>query len=351
MPCPRSDVRPDQAGAVNEQAVQTEYANTLSQFIFFVLIQHSRGRAPRSRAILTPARDTLTSRDIGARLGQTTAAGSSTQNASHIVAPGARPVQSTAVGSSTHDASQVAAAHGARSDQATAVGLSTRNASRIVAPQDLPIPNVAPNVPPRTGDSPPPAYSRAPPPNSLSTGTQALVSSSSQVVTRTSDSGSSTMTMTMTSTMTSPHVPASQTASTLPSSLVNQVNSIPFYHEHPIVPFPPGLRPLPSFSYTRPPLPPSRASDGQSYNWYFGTAAVNPGLQRATWDEWRANIEAHRGLPPPWGPVFNRVERPVSGDFPPTRVLPPPPRPPVRVDGPHFWTVYVGRVPGVYNTM
>lgn len=236
--------------------------------------------------------------------------------------------------------------------QATAPGSSFQSASQGAAPPTAPVQPVAPEAPSRMSDSPPPAYSRVPPSNPINLGVQALVSSHAQGTTSASDSNSNTLTVSMTSTFTSSQTPTIQgTPATSSNAPSNQVNQLPFFHERPIVPFPPGLRPLPPFPHTRFPLLPGRAPDGQPHNWYFGTAAVNPGLQRGTWDEWRPNIEAHRGLPHPWCPVFNKIERSISGEFPPTRVLPPPPRPPVRAEGSHFWAVYVGRVPGVYDTM
>lgn len=130
------------------------------------------------------------------------------------------------------------------------------------------------------------------------------------------------------------------------------------------------MQPLPPFDHTAFPLrPDQRASGSDRVNQYMSTVSVNPGLQSATWDTWRANIEAHRGFPAPYNPEFHRIHgteasgldewqaavnaqhATPSGHLPPIRVLPPPPRPPVLYDGDHWWVVYVGRVPGIYNSM
>lgn len=137
-----------------------------------------------------------------------------------------------------------------------------------------------------------------------------------------------------------------------PETTEVQPNPLPFFHARPIVPMPPGMEPLPPFSHTKFPYSPNRyPSDNQTKHWYFSTASVNPGMHRCSWDDFRPEIEAHRGLPSPHGSAWNRVDRAMPATLPSTRPLAPPPRPAVQEDGPHFWSVYVGRVPGVYFTV
>ncbi|EIM82092.1 uncharacterized protein STEHIDRAFT_124898 [Stereum hirsutum FP-91666 SS1] len=162
------------------------------------------------------------------------------------------------------------------------------------------------------------------------------------------------------------NTPSSSSRSPAPAD----VSSLPWYHQHPIVPIPPGMQPLPPFDHTVFPLRPDECASGSGQiNQYISTVSVNPGIQSATWDTWRANIEAHQGFPSPYNPEFHRVhdttasgldewQRAVNsqhetplGHLPPIRVLPPPPRPPVQYYGSHWWVVYVGRVPGIYSSM
>lgn len=131
-----------------------------------------------------------------------------------------------------------------------------------------------------------------------------------------------------------------------------RLESLPFYHAAPIVPIPPGMEPLPSFNRTEFPLVPGEQTTiNDTVQWYFASVAVNPGLHRLTWEEFRPNIEAHRGLPSPHRPDWARVRGPLAATLPRIRVLPPPPRPVVQVDGDHLWVVYVGRIPGIYSTL
>lgn len=133
---------------------------------------------------------------------------------------------------------------------------------------------------------------------------------------------------------------------------VLSVESLPFYHSRPIVPMTPGTEPLPVFSRTTFPLLPDEQTDtNQNLVWYFASVAINPGLHRGTWEEFRANVEAHRGLPQPYSPIWQRVRSPLSEPLARIRILPPPPRPAVRLDGQHHWAVYVGRLPGIYSTL
>lgn len=127
---------------------------------------------------------------------------------------------------------------------------------------------------------------------------------------------------------------------------------IPFYHPQPIVPIPPGMEPIPIQSNTTFPLrPDEQTSTNSQVNWYFNSVGVHPGLHRATWDDFRPNIEAHRVLPRPYRPDWGRVRTPLPETLPRIRVLPPPPRPPVQREGDHYWVVYVGRIPGIYSTL
>lgn len=136
------------------------------------------------------------------------------------------------------------------------------------------------------------------------------------------------------------------------SSTSTEIQRLPFYHPAPIVPIPPGLQPLPPLRNTALPTRPYLSTATTSpTNWYIAVASVNPGLHRATWDEFRPNIEAHRGLPRPYRCEFQRLSGQMEDPFPAVRVLPPPPRPDVRIEGEHFWIVYVGRVPGFYTAL
>lgn len=152
---------------------------------------------------------------------------------------------------------------------------------------------------------------------------------------------------------TSDHPPAAMsTAAQHISSTWTRVDQLPFYHQRPLVPIPPGLQPLPSFPRTKFPRLPSEILGSSSVkSWYLSTVGINPGLHRATWEEYRADIEAHRGLPEPYCPVYHRVNGPLPSQLTQLVVLPPPPRPEVRIHGSYYWVVYAGRVPGIYDDM
>lgn len=137
------------------------------------------------------------------------------------------------------------------------------------------------------------------------------------------------------------------------SPTFTRVEQLPFYRRLPIVPIPSPLEPIQSFRgrTTFPRLPTEHFSTSTSKSWYFTRVGINPGLHRATWEEYRANIEAHLGLPEPYCPHYYRVEGRLPPQLARLTVLPPPPRPEVLLNAPHFWVVYVGRVPGVYDDM
>lgn len=134
------------------------------------------------------------------------------------------------------------------------------------------------------------------------------------------------------------------------------VEHLPFFHARPIVPIPPGLEPMRNVMSTSPASLPEDVfgeEDHRPRHWYSSSVSISPGIRWATWNEWRAIIEAHRGFPHPYRPEYSRAvqEPPVDAVTLTTRVLPPPPRPAVYLDGPHTWVVYVGRRPAVYNDM
>lgn len=136
------------------------------------------------------------------------------------------------------------------------------------------------------------------------------------------------------------------------SPALTRVDQLPFYRRYPIVPILDGLSPLPPFPSTKfPRLPSESFSTSTSKSWYFTTRGINPGLQRATWEEYRANMEAHLGLPEPYCPNYYRVSNKLPPQLAQIAVLPPPPRPQVQLSGPHFWVVYSGRAPGIYDNM
>lgn len=127
---------------------------------------------------------------------------------------------------------------------------------------------------------------------------------------------------------------------------------LPFYYAIPIVPVPPGMEPLPRFRYTEAPrFPIPDAGTRQQRAWYLCSVGVDPGLKWMTWESFRPSIEAHRGYPTPHRPVFRRVDGPLPSTITDVRVLPPPHRPAVELEGAHFWAVYIGRVPGVYSSL
>lgn len=142
------------------------------------------------------------------------------------------------------------------------------------------------------------------------------------------------------------------------------VEGLLFYHRDPIVPIPAGMTPLPPLPSSERPSPPDFSSSStQTAHYYMSYVSTLPGLDFMPWNMWRPRIESHRGFPKPYRPDFrapssreqalelwsgrltssNRRESPV-------RVLPPPPRPPVVVQGLHWWVVYIGRTPGIYHT-
>lgn len=130
------------------------------------------------------------------------------------------------------------------------------------------------------------------------------------------------------------------------------LQTLPFYHARPVVPIPPGTEPLPAFHHARPPRFPSPMVDMRARRaWYMCTAGINPGLRWTTWDDFRPNVEAHWGFPAPYGPVFRRIDGQLPSVLTSVAVLAPPPRPDVELGGTHRWTVYVGRVPGVYYSL
>lgn len=161
------------------------------------------------------------------------------------------------------------------------------------------------------------------------------------------------------STLSSQPGPSPPSAVTTPS-----VETLLFYHHDPVVPIPAGMAPLPPLPTTERPIgPETSVSQVQPARHYISFVSTLPGLDFMPWNEWRPRIESHRGFPKPYRPDFrapenreqarkwwsdklsdsNRRESPV-------RVLPPPPRPEVVIEGPHWWVVYVGRTPGIYTT-
>lgn len=128
---------------------------------------------------------------------------------------------------------------------------------------------------------------------------------------------------------------------------------LPFYHARPIVPIPPGMEPIPALRQTRAPhFPAPDVGTPSRRAWYLCSVGVNPGIKWTTWADFCPNIEAYRGLPAPYSPVFRRVDGPLPSAITSIRVLPPPPRPSVELVGVvHVWVVYVGRVPGVYYSL
>lgn len=153
------------------------------------------------------------------------------------------------------------------------------------------------------------------------------------------------------------------------AEIMRSVDALPFYQEHPIVPIPLGMVPLPPVHSASPARPPgSLGSSTQQVKYYLSWVSTCPGLQHGTWEECRATMESHLGFPPPHRPEFRclqthekaleiwagKVSAQQSvrfGRSPSVRVLGPPPRPSVTLEGPHCWVVYVGRIPGLYNNM
>lgn len=149
-----------------------------------------------------------------------------------------------------------------------------------------------------------------------------------------------------------------------PTSVGPSVDQLLYYHREPVVPIPAGMVPLPPLPSSERPIEPETSfSPSQPTRHYMSYVSTLPGLDFMPWNVWRPRIESHRGFPKPYRPDFRAPESreqarrwwsdklsDSSRRESPVRVLPPPPRPQVVVQGPHWWVVYVGRVPGIYTT-
>lgn len=176
----------------------------------------------------------------------------------------------------------------------------------------------------------------------------------------------------LTAMMASTSVSNDNPSGSLPSTLSSHPESTPrspsletllFYHQDVVVPVPAGMVPLPPLPSDERPIKPERSmASSQQHRFYLSFVSTLPGLSFMPWNMWRPRIESHRGFPKPYRPDFrapdnreqalkwwsDRLKNSTDRESP-VRVLPPPPRPPVTVDGPHWWVVYVGRVPGIYD--